>query len=89
MEDLDEMLRNLRVKVLWFDQKNARIAAELMAERNNRLCNICGNLDWADTIVASYYNMGDFIITNNGGDFPTSGGFENKILTTDQIMNVR
>jgi len=31
--------------------------------------------------------MCDYIVTNNKDDFPMSGGFEGKILTTDELMN--
>ncbi|MCL1811712.1 MAG: hypothetical protein FWG41_05810 [Methanomassiliicoccaceae archaeon] len=89
VEKLDELLDQLHIKVLRFDRNNARTAAELMAGRDNILCKECRKIDWIDTIVASYFNMGEYIITNNKSDFPTSGGFERKILTTDEIMSLR
>jgi len=87
VEELDGYLNDLRIKVLWFDRNNARIAAELMAGRKNILCKECRKIDWVDTVVASYFNMCDYIVTNNKEDFPTSGGFEYKVLTTDELMN--
>ena len=86
-EELDEWLNDLRIKVLRFDRNNARTAAELMAGRKNMLCGECGKIDWVDTIVASYCSVGDYVITNNKSDFPTSGGFDRKIMTTDELMN--
>jgi len=82
-------LNDINIKVLRFDKDNARMAAELMAGRKNILCRECGKIDWVDTVVASYFNTCDFIITNNKKDFPTSGGFEEKVLTTDEFMNRR
>jgi predicted nucleic acid-binding protein len=88
-EELDEWLKGLEIKILRFDKSNARMAAELMVGRESILCEKCRKIDWVDTVVASYYNMGDYIITNNKSDFPTSGGFEERILTTDEFMNRR
>ncbi|AIZ56842.1 hypothetical protein Mpt1_c09670 [Candidatus Methanoplasma termitum] len=87
IEELDEWLNALSIKVLRFDKNNARIAAELMAERKDAQCEICKKIDWVDTIVASYYNAGDFIITNDKTGFPTSGDFGWKFLTTDEFMS--
>jgi len=87
IEDLDNLLNERSIKVLRFDKSNARMAAELMAGRENILCKECKKIDWVDTVIASYYTMGDYIITNNKSDFPTSNGFEWKILTTDEFMN--
>jgi len=87
IEDLDKLLNNLSIKVLSFNKDNARQAAELMHGRKKEPCEGCGNIDWTDTIVASYLYKRDLIITNNKKDFPTSGGFDGKVLTTDEIMN--
>ena len=86
-EEFDSRLNRSSIKVLRFDRNNARIAAELMAGRKDILCKECRKIDWVDTVVASYFNMCDFIVTNNKHDFPTSGGFEGKVLTTDELMN--
>ncbi|MCL2143251.1 MAG: PIN domain-containing protein [Methanomassiliicoccaceae archaeon] len=86
-EELDSRLNRSSIKVLRFDRNNARMAAELMAGRKDIVCKDCGKIDWADTVVASHINAGDHIITNNKNDFPTSGGFEGKIMTTDELMN--
>ena len=87
VDELDEYLNDLHIKVLRFDRNNARMAAELMTGRKDILCKECGKIDWVDTVVASHHNAGDHIITNNKSDFPTSGGFDGKILTTDELMN--
>ena len=86
-EELDIRLKHSNIKILWFDKNNARIAAELMAGRKSGLCKECGNIDWIDTMVASYCGAGGYIITNNKGDFPDTGGFGGKIITTDELMS--
>jgi len=49
-------------------------------------CKECGKIDRADATVASHFNTGNLIISNNKGDFPSSGGFEGMILTADEMM---
>jgi predicted nucleic acid-binding protein len=84
LDDFNEMLDNLRIKVLDFKKNNAAIAAELMAGRN-KICRLCGKLDWVDTMIASHCYDGDYIVSNNKRDFPTI--FEDRILTIAQSMN--
>jgi len=85
-EELDALLRRLKINVLWFDMNNARIAAGLMSGRKHRVCRECGNIDWIDAMVASYCNVGGYIVTNNKADFPDTGGFEGRVLTTGEVM---
>ena len=86
-EELDAMLKGLHISVLRFDAYNASAAAQLMVGRN-KYCEKCKNIDWVDTIIASYlHTNGDYIITNNKNDFPTSNGFESRVLTTNEAMN--
>jgi hypothetical protein len=79
------ILKKLEIEVMMFDKNVAGFAAELMAGRN-AVCEKCGKIDWADTIVASYIFAGDYIISNNKKDFPTFGMFENRILTVNEMM---
>jgi predicted nucleic acid-binding protein len=87
VEELDRYLNNLNINVLRFERNDARRAAELMAGRTT-ICEKCKKIDWADTIVASYINAGNFIISNDRDDFPTSVEFEDRVLTTIEIMNL-
>ncbi|MCL2149178.1 MAG: PIN domain-containing protein [Methanomassiliicoccaceae archaeon] len=87
--ELDEWLRIKNISVLRFDKNDARIAAELMAGRGSKPCGKCGKMDWFDAIVASHFDKGDYLITNNRDGFPTSGVFEGRILTTDEFMSRR
>jgi predicted nucleic acid-binding protein len=44
LDELDGWFNALNIKVLWFDRNYARIAAELMSERTNVLCQSCNKI---------------------------------------------
>lgn len=71
---LEGILKRFNIEVIPFDKNHARYASELMSDRP-RACDVCGKLDWTDTMI--YAGMGDpptILVTRNISDFPTGSG---------------
>jgi|GEM_PF-573381 len=80
----DELLNASKIKVLPFEKKHAVFAANVMNVQP-RVCKSCNKFNWVDVMVSAYIGNGQFVVTNNIDDFPVYAGYEDRILTPEEV----
>ena len=84
VEKFNELLDRCHITVVPFTKQSADTAARLMAE-SPKVCEMCQNFNWADTMI--YSTLGNppaLLVTNSVKDYPN----ENRVFTPEEIRNL-